>query len=139
MVDGVSAASPAQSGFFERKLPARVILAAFPLVTAPLAVALVLCTDRRFVLIYLWLFGLTHFVLTFSVYLQSENLRHFKATSRNVWLFFVVPLTILMGFYIVGVLQLRDKFPAMAVALGAGIRLLDFNHLNRQSFGVYQL
>jgi hypothetical protein len=27
----------------------------------------------------------------------------------------------------------------MAVALGAAIRLLDFNHLNRQSFGVYQL
>src|SRR5436190_12906725 len=99
VVNGTGAESPAQCGFFERKLPARMILATFPLVTLPLAVALVLCTDRRFLLIYIWLFGLTHFVLTLSVYLQSENLRHFKATSKNVFLFFVVPLAILMGFY----------------------------------------
>ena len=139
VVNGTGAESPAQCGFFERKLPARMILATFPLVTLPLAVALVLCTDRRFLLLYLWLFGLTHFVLTLSVYLQSENLRHFKATGKNVFLFFIVPLAILMGFYVVSILQLRNKFPAIAVALGAAVRLLDFNHLNRQSFGVYQL
>jgi hypothetical protein len=138
MQDG-TAASPAQCGFFERKLPARMILVTFPLVTVPLAAALVWFTDRRFLLLYIWLFGLTHFVLTLSVYLQSENLRHFKATGKNVFLYFVVPLAILMGFYVIAILQLRDKFPIIAVALGVAVRLLDFNHLNRQSFGVYQL
>lgn len=139
MAGGEATASPAQSGFFERKLPARLILVTFPLLTVPLAVALVMCTDRRFVLIYLWLFGLTHFVLTLSIYLQSENLRHFTATSQNIWLYFIVPLAILMSFYVAGVFQLRNQFPAIAVVVGAAIRLLDFNHLNRQSFGVYQL
>lgn len=131
--------STTQSGFFERKLPSALILASFPLVTVPLAAALILASDRRFLLVYIWLFGLTHFVLTLSVYLQSENLRHFAATNRNILLFFVAPLVILMGFYAIGVLQLRGKFPAIAVVLAVCIRLLDFNHLNRQSFGVYQL
>lgn len=139
MATASAVATPAQLGFFERKLPSRLILAAFPLVTVPLAAALILSTDRRFLLVYIWLFGLTHFVLTLSVYLQSENLRHFAATNRNIVLFFVVPLAILMGFYAIGILQLRARFPVMAVGLAAGIRLMDFNHLNRQSFGVYQL
>jgi hypothetical protein len=139
VVNASETASPAQPGLFERKLPSRIILASFPLVTVPLAVALALTTDRRFLLIYVWLFSLTHFVLTLSVYLQSENLRYFKATGKNVFLFFVVPLTILMGFYVIGVFQLTARFPVFAVSFGAVIRLLDFNHLNRQTFGVYQL
>jgi hypothetical protein len=116
-----------------------MILASFPLLSAPLAAAMIWSADRRFLLIYVWLFGLTHFVLTLSVYLQSENLRHFTASNRNIFLYFVVPLGILMGFYVCGVLQLRNQFPAIAVAVGAAVRLLDFNHLNRQSYGVYQL
>jgi hypothetical protein len=132
-------ASPVQQGLFERKRPSQIILASFPLVTVPLAAALALTTGRRFLLIYIWLFGLTHFVLTLSVYLQSENLRHFKATGKNIFLFFVVPLVILMGFYVIGVFQVNARFPVFAVTFGAVIRLLDFNHLNRQTFGVYQL
>ena len=107
--------------------------------TLPLAAAMALTTDRRFLLIYIWLFGLTHFVLTLSVYLQSENLRHFTANSKNILLFLVIPLTILMGFYVTGVFQLKARLPAVALGFGAAIRLLDFHHLNRQSFGVFQL
>jgi hypothetical protein len=131
--------APAPGGFFERKLPVRLILASFPLLTLPLAAALIYFTDRRFLLVYMWIFGLSHFVLTPSVYLRSENLKHFAAGRRNIFLYFVVPLAILMGFYVIGVLQLRSRFPAFAVVFGVAIRLLDFNHLNRQSFGVYQL
>jgi hypothetical protein len=78
-------------------------------------------------------------VLTPSVYLRSENLKHFTANGRNIFLYFVIPLAILMGFYITGVFQLRSRLPEVAMVLGAAIRLLDFNHLNRQSFGVYQM
>ncbi len=133
-------AEPAvRQGFFERKLPCQIILGTFPLVTVPLVVSLALTENRSFVMVYIWLFGLTHFVLTLSVYLQSENLRHFRETGKNIFLYFVVPLTILMGFYFVGVFQLRARFPAFAIIFLACIRALDFNHLNRQTFGVYQL
>lgn len=128
-----------QKGFFEQKLPSRLILWSFPLLTLPLAGGLTLTSDHRFLFIYIWLFGLTHFVLTLSVYLQSENLKHFTESGRNILLFFAIPLTILMGFYVVGVFQLRVRFPAFAVVFSAAIRLLDFNHLNRQTFGVYQM
>ena len=131
--------SAGQGGFFEREMPSRIILLSFPLVTVPLAAALAFTTDHRFLFPYIWLFGITHFVLTLAVYLQSENLRHFAASGRNIVLFFGIPLVILMGFYVVGVLQLRVRFPLFAVLFGAAIRVLDFNHLNRQSFGVYQL
>jgi hypothetical protein len=128
-----------QDGFFQRSLPSRMILLSFPLLTVPLAAALAFTTDHRFLFLYIWLFGITHFVLTLSVYLQSENLKHFAESGRNIFLFFAVPLAILMAFYVVAVLQLRTKFPVFAVVFGAAVRLLDFNHLNRQSFGVYQL
>lgn len=139
----MSAIAPApaavQPGFFQRKLPCQIILATFPLLTVPLVVALALTTNHSFLMVYIWLFGLTHFVLTLSVYLQSENLRHFRESGKNIFLYFVVPLVILMGFYLVGVFQLRARFPLFAICFLACIRALDFNHLNRQTFGVYQL
>jgi hypothetical protein len=140
MATAVQTALPgATVGFFERKIPSALILMSFPLLTIPLATALIVSTDRRFLLVYIWLFGLTHFVLTLSIYLQSENLRHFTATNKNILLYFVIPLAILMGFYVSGVLGLRSVFPPAAVVVAAISRLLDFNPLPRQSFGVFQL
>jgi hypothetical protein len=134
-----SSVATAPVGFFEGKRPSWIILYAFPAITLPVALALMLPADPRLVMGYMWLFGLTHFVLTFSVYLQRENLRHFTATPWNILLYLVIPLAILMGFYVIGVFQLRARSPALAVGLGLVVRLLDFNHLNRQTFGVYQL
>lgn len=131
--------SVVRKGFFEQDLPSRIILWSFPLVTLPLALALALTAHHGFLFLYIWLFGTTHFVLTVSVYLQSENLRHFAQTGKNIALFFAIPLIILMAFYVIGAFQLRAKFPLVAVVFSAVIRLLDFNHLNRQTFGVYQL
>jgi hypothetical protein len=131
--------APVQAGLFDKKLPPRIILGSFFLLTAPLIALYAAASNHWFVTVYLWLFGLTHFVLTLSVYLQSENLKYFKATARNILLFFVVPPAILMGFYVTGVLRLNARFPVAAIALGVVIRTLDFNHLNRQTFGVYQL
>jgi hypothetical protein len=134
-----AAAAAIQPGFLERKLPCRIILATFPFLTVPLVAALALTSDHSFLMVYIWLFGLTHFVLTLSVYLQSENLRHFREGARNIVLYFVIPLAILMGFYLVGVFELRARFPVFAVCFLTCVRALDFNHLNRQTFGVYQL
>src|ERR1700683_1320086 len=119
MVTVTETTAPAQPGLFQRKLPPRLILASFPFLTVPLiVVAFFLSTANRwFVPICVSFFGLTHFVLTLAVYLQSENLKYFKASARNIFLFFVVPLAILMGFYATGVFQLTARFPVYAVAL----------------------
>jgi hypothetical protein len=139
MVTASETTTAAGRGLFERKLPPRIILASFPLLTLPLVAFFLRTSDQWFVSIYLWLFGVTHFVLTLSVYLQSGNLKYFKANARNIFLFFVAPLSILMGFYVTGVFQLNARFPVFAVVFGVIIRLLDFNHLNRQTYGVYQM
>ncbi len=139
MATAAQTVAPALPGLFDRKLPPRIILVSFPLLTVPLVAFFLKTPGHWFVTVYLWLFGLTHFVLTLSVYLRSENLKYFRATARNIFLFFVIPLAILMGFYVIGVFQLNARFPAFAVAFGVVIRLLDFNHLNRQTFGVYQM
>src|ERR1700733_5858958 len=131
--------APVQAGLFDRKLPPRIILGSFFLLTAPLVALYAVASNHWFVTVYIWLFGVTHFVLTLSVYLQSENLKYFRATAKNIFLFFLVPLAILMGFYLMGVFQMNARFPAFAVAFGVVIRLLDFNHLNRQTYGVYQM
>ncbi len=132
-------APPAQAGFLERPLPARIILGSFPLLAVPLAAALILTPQRGFLTAYFWLFAITHFVITLTIYLQRQNLRHFAASARNIFLFFVVPFVIFAAFYVISVFRLRVSFPVFAVLFGAGIRLLDFNHFSRQAFGVYQL
>jgi hypothetical protein len=135
MVTVPATTAPTQPGLFQRKLPPQIILSSFPLSTVPLVAAFFLNpANRWFVAVSVGFFGLTHFVLTLAVYMQSENLKYFKTSVRNIVLFFVVPLAILMGFYAIGVFQLNARFPVFAVVLGVMIRSLDFNHLNRQTY-----
>jgi hypothetical protein len=98
--------------------------------------------------IYIWLFGMTHFVLTLTIYLQSANLRFFASTWQNRLLYFAIPAAIFIQFDLYHVLNLENiplNGPSWAglltvgLLLRFGIRLADFNHLNRQSFGVFQL
>ncbi|HVO99350.1 MAG TPA: hypothetical protein VMT15_14865 [Bryobacteraceae bacterium] len=133
------ASSASALGFFQRPLPARIILASFFLVTIPTAGALVYTNSHRLLFLYIWIFSATHFVVTFTIYLQSENLRHFTATRRNIIQFVVIPLGIFAIFYFVRVMRVAPRFPMFALLFGAAVRILDFNHFNRQSFGVYQL
>lgn len=134
-----SIAAPAQQGLFDSPAPVRLINGSFFYLTLPLVVVSALTSARWVTGIYIWLFGLTHFILTLSIYLQSGNLRYFRATPRNVLLFFVAPLGILMTFYVVSVLQINARYPVFAVIFSFVVRTLDFNHLNRQSYGVYQI
>ena len=126
-------------GFFESKFPAWIILASFVLVTLPVAGILIWTNSNRLLFLYFWIFSTTHFVLTFTIYMQSENLSHFTATRRNLLLFVVIPLAILAVFYGMRLLRVDPRFPVAALLFGAAVRILDFNHFNRQAFGVYQL
>jgi hypothetical protein len=87
---------------------------------------------------YVWLFAMTHFVVTLAVYMQSANLRYFAASRRNRLIFFAVPALILVAFDLAHAFRL-GAIPVAAVYLWAAVRLFDFHHFNRQSFGVLQL
>jgi hypothetical protein len=138
MATAVQTTAPTRPGLFDLKLPPRLILASFPLFTFPLIIALTVFHDQRLLQFFIIL-SLSHFVVTLSVYLQSENFNYFKANTRNIILYFGIPLAILMGFYLIAVFQVKSRFPLFGLAFGAVVQLLNFNHLNRQTFGVYQL
>lgn len=126
-------------GFFQKRLPVALILAAFPLVALPMAAAVLLSAESWLLWAYIWVFGMTHFVVTLTVYLRSENLRHFTASRANVATFFLVPVAMFVGFDLYHAFRIGAVFPVFGAIFLAAIRLADFNHLNRQSFGVLQL
>ena len=126
-------------GFFQKRWPIALILAAFPLIALPVAAAVLLSAADGLLWGYVWAFGMTHFVITLAVYLRSENLRYFMSSRWNVGVFFLVPVVLFLTFDLYHALRIGALFPLFgAVFLGA-VRLADFNHFNRQSFGVLQL
>lgn len=134
-----AAALVPEVGYFDRQWPAAAILGAFPFVTLPIAAALIFSPANALIWLYVWLFGVTHFVITLTIYLQSGNLRYFAATPRNRIIFFLIPAAIFIGFDLIQACRLSVVVPVVAGVLFAIVRLADFHHLNRQSFGVLQL
>lgn len=130
---------PAPEGYFERALPANLILVSFFALTLPFAALTLLAPNGLLMWGYTWLFGMTHFVVTLALYLQSENVRHFAATWRNRLLFFAVPVAVFVGFDLLHVFHVRARFPLFALYFWGVIRLADFHHFSRQTFGVYQM
>ena len=130
---------PAKEGYFQQALPPNVILLSFFAVTLPLAALTLLRPDTVLLWVYVWLFGMTHFVITLTVYMQSRNLKHFASTWRNRLLFFAIPVMIFVGFDLLHAFRVGARFPLFALVFWGAVRLLDFNHFNRQSFGVLQL
>ncbi len=126
-------------GFFQQDWPANVILATFFVLTLPLAVLAWHNNSHIALWMYVWLFGMTHFVLTFSIYLNRANLVHFASSRKNQVLFFVLPAGLFVGMYLLQVLQVREAFPLFAIGLGVVIRFFDFTHFSRQAFGVMQM
>ncbi len=130
---------PRALGFFDPPGPARLVVGTFAAVTLPLAAVTLLAPSGELLWVYLWLFGMTHFVLTLTVYLQWQNLRHFAGTWPRRLLFFGLPVGIFVGFDLLHAGRIGMSFPVFALVFWGAVRLLDFNHFNRQSFGVYQL
>jgi hypothetical protein len=83
--------------------------------------------------------GLTHFVLTPTIYLQSSNLRYFNGSWRNRIIYFAIPIVIFLFFDLYATFQVAALFPVVAMIVRTGVRTLDFQHFSRQTFGVLQL
>lgn len=136
-------AQPPNVGYFQRTLPVALILGAFFVFTIPLASLAILQPDStgflRLELLYLVGLGITHFVITPVIYLQSANLRYFASTWRNCLIYFAVPIAIFVGFDLYRSLEIAVLLPAVDIGFRLLIRGLDFQHFGRQSFGVLQL
>lgn len=134
-------AAPAEPtpGLFQQRWPVVSILAAFPLLTLPVAALVAHEPTSALVWTYVWLFGMTHFVVTFAVYLRADNRRYFASTPANRVVFIAVPLVLFVGFDLYHALRLGAQWPVFGLLLLAAVRFADYNHFNRQSFGVIQL
>lgn len=138
-----SVAAPAPVGYFQRKLPVALILSAFFVFTIPLASLAILRPESpgflKLELLYLCGLGITHFVITPVIYLQSANLHYFASTWRNRIIYFAIPIAIFVGFNLYRTLEIAILLPAFDIGFRLLIRALDFQHFGRQSFGVLQL
>jgi hypothetical protein len=130
-------------GYFQRTLPVALIFGAFGVITLPLTWLALTRPDStllfRLEVIYLLVLGLTHFVITPTIYLQSSNLRYFNSSWRNRLIYFAIPVSIFVVFDLYRALEIAVLLPLLDIVVGLAIRALDFQHFSRQSFGVLQL
>jgi hypothetical protein len=134
---------PAATGLLQQRFVRPLILAAFAVLTLPLC-ALAAASENflepwSLGWLYVCALGTTHFVLTLTIYLQSSNLSYFGSTWKKRLLYFLVPVLIFVFFDLYRALRIALLLPAVDLLVRCGIRLLDFQHFNRQSFGVFQL
>jgi hypothetical protein len=132
-----------QPGFLQNPLVPYLILGSFLVFTLPLC--FLAAASNNFLepwsigWLYVCALGTTHFALTLTIYLQSSNLSYFGATTTRRVLYFLVPVLIFIFFDLYRALQVALVLPAVDLGVRCVIRLLDFQHFNRQSFGVFQL
>jgi hypothetical protein len=142
--------SSSPTSYLLRPIPVLLIFGAFFGLTVPLSIACgpqltkALSTMEAIALsplatAYICCLGFTHFFLTFTVYLQSGNLRHFASSARNRIIFFAIPLAIFLAFDLYYALGIDARFVAVGAVVFGAIRFLDFLHFNRQNFGVHQM
>jgi hypothetical protein len=138
-----SQAQANKPSFIEQRWVHYLILGSFLVLTMPLCV--LAATSNNFLQpwslgwFYVCGLGTTHFALTLTVYLQSGNLAYFNSSNKKRVLYFLIPVLIFVFFDLYRALQLAVLLPAIDLAVRLGIRLLDFQHFNRQSFGVFQI
>ena len=134
----MSAAAP--TPYLMRRSSLALILGSFFFVALPLAAYIAIASQKGPIAqAYIVLFGITHFFLTFTVYLSAANRAHFTSSPRNVFLFFGAPLAALFGLAFFYGFDLPARFALFATALFTATRGLDFYHLSRQAFGMLQL
>lgn len=118
-----------------------IVLGAFVFLTLPLALGVVF-TDApvmRWVPLYGVTFGLTHFLTTGFIYLDSGNLRYFASSLRNKLIYFVVPVAIFVVMDLAAALGVRARMLWLDEALLQLVFLANLFHVSRQSFGMLQL
>ena len=129
--------------YFERRLPVALILGSFFVVFVPL-LALELRPNffelaPHLLLTYAVGLGVTHFAITLSLYLQSQNLAHFTESRRNRLIYFGAPAAIFLVFALLAAADVRGRFPTFSLYFFLSLRLFDFFHVGRQSFGMLQI
>ena len=133
----------AGSGYLQRPFPVLLILGSFFLLTVPLCVLAL--GDDEFAfrqpigIAFVGVLGITHFVITLALYFQAANLRYFWSTRANRVTYFLVPAVIFLFFDLYHALEIAALLPLVDLGLRYGIRLMDFQHSCRQSYGVLQL
>ena len=140
-------AEPWGRNFLARPLPLAIIFGGFFCLTLPLVV---LESAGAFegwsispTFVFVAVFGMSHFLVTFPVYLNKTNLQHFTSTRRYVFLHFVVPVAIVGVIALAYYLRTWNRGYSMVAIFGFWVFLaargLDFYHVVRQSFGVLEL
>ena len=129
--------------YFERVGPFRVLVATFLFLFVPLTALSVVPNYYPWVpyLVVIASIGLgvTHFFITPVLYLQSQNLDHFTSSARNRLIYFVAPVLIMTGFALLAALRAESNYPVFTLWFFAAIRLADFFHVGRQSYGMLQI
>lgn len=131
------------SGYLRDRRSVGAIFAAFPLLALPLAAVHFsdLSPDRRSLIydLYVCFFGVTHYLLTFTVYLQSENLSHYRQTLRNRTVYLYAPIAIFVFFPLFFGSELAPAHPLLAGLVLLIVRFANYRHLTRQAYDVRQM
>lgn len=83
--------------------------------------------------------GVSHFFITLALYANKSNLSYFNRSSASRAIYFGVPVACFGFFAIAGTLGLSDDNAFFGLYFFPALRVLDFVHVGRQSFGVTQL
>jgi len=140
---GADAAETTGTGYFQSSWPVILILGSFFVLTVPLC--FLAAGDKNYLfhwsfgLIYLCALGMTHFVIALALYLQEANLRHFWSSRANRITYFGLPVAIFLFFDLYHALGVALALPLIDLVLRYAVRVLDFQHFGRQSYGVLQL
>ena len=135
--------------------PARIaiIFGAFFLLCLPLAWLMQGATTNtslvRWVVIvnaYSVLVGYSHFAVTFSLYMSSRNLAYFRSSPKNVVVYFVIPIALMVTWFSLGYFGLNQPARSSSATFITYLfwfalvtKLADYLHVVRQHFGVLQL
>lgn len=129
--------------YLEGGLPVVIILGSFFVLTIPfclLGLTHPQLLERFYVRpLFIWLLATTHFAITFTIYMQSQNLRYFNSNWTTRLTYFLIPVGIFVFFDLYTALEVALVVPGFDTVFRACIRLMDNYHVTRQSFGVTQL
>ena len=89
--------------------------------------------------LYVAVFNITHFTITFTIYFQVVNIRYFGASWKNRLVYYGVPAFAFVGLALFNALDVGAAAPAFGLFVLLAIRMFDFFHYGRQAFGVLQL
>ncbi len=141
------APQPWGRNFLARPVPLALIFGSFVFMTLPLIAleSVGAFDDWRLspTFLFVAVFGMSHFLITFPIYLNRTNLEHFTSRPRYIVLHFVVPIAMIGVIALAYYLQTWNRGLSAVAIFGfwlfLALRGLDFYHVVRQSFGVLEL